>query len=311
MPAQPRASTTAPRSATTPVRSPGSHPSPPASARSRRGRWRELTLVAVVLAALVVGAGLFDQWAGSTDGELVGGGQAGDDPVVARPTRPPVTEPPPTSPEPAPDLTPMPVLALSDDFPTSGPGTFSVVESEGEVLGESGPLLRYRVAVEDGIDIDHHALAGFVDQTLGHPQGWTAGGERRFQRVEAGHDFTIYLATSGTTEQMCATGGLVVSAPDLPDGGVSCRLSGQVILNLSRWRLSVPHFIDAEVPLVTYRQMLINHEVGHQLGYGHAACPGAGELAPVMQQQTIFLDGCEANPWPYPDGEYHSGPPTS
>ncbi len=53
-----------------------------------------------------------------------------------------------------------------------------------------------------------------------------------------------------------------------------------------------------------YRQMLINHEVGHRLGYGHVTCDKDGEALAVMQQQTKFLDHdgihCRANPWPYP-----------
>ena len=47
-----------------------------------------------------------------------------------------------------------------------------------------------------------------------------------------------------------------------------------------------------------YRHMVVNHEMGHWLGSGHQYCGGIGQPAPVMQQQSIDLQGCAFNPWP-------------
>ena len=108
-------------------------------------------------------------------------------------------------------------------------------------------------------------------------------------------DFTVYLATPGTRDALCA---------GTPDGYTSCRNGDRVVLNVARWAKGVPGF---GAPLTTYRQYMINHEVGHRLGYGHERCPGRGEPAPVMQQQTLGMHGCVANPWPYLRGARWAG----
>jgi hypothetical protein len=105
---------------------------------------------------------------------------------------------------------------------------------------------------------------------------------------------------------MCAEGGVDIRINGRPY--TSCRAPGQVIINLDRWRLSVPHFVSAGVPLTVYRTYVVNHEVGHQLGHRHERCPGAGRPAPVMMQQTLFLNGCRVNPWPYLNGRRYTGP---
>ena len=71
--------------------------------------------------------------------------------------------------------------------------------------------------------------------------------------------------------------------------------------------------------LVEYKQYVVNHEVGHGLGYDHKPCQENGALAPVMMQQSwgvsndylaalgtdrVSADGkvCRPNAWPYPTG---------
>ncbi|MGK5443107.1 DUF3152 domain-containing protein [Micromonospora sp. URMC 105] len=184
--------------------------------------------------------------------------------------------------------------------PSSGDGRFVTAAGRSPLRGYDGALRRYRVAVEEGTGQDVDAFAATVDEVLADPRSWIASGELRVQRVSEADaaDFTVYLATPATSEAMCAEGGLST------EGYTSCRLPGQVIINLARWMDAVPHY---GAPLAVYRTYVVNHEVGHEFGEEHQACPGPGAPAPVMQQQTYGLDGCVANAWPYVDGVRHEG----
>jgi hypothetical protein len=174
---------------------------------------------------------------------------------------------------------------------------------QGAVLGSAGPLRRFRVAVESNVPVDAAAFAAKVDQVLGDPRSWIGGG-LRLQRVPglAAADFTIQLATERTSRTICAAGHVDTG------GFTSCRTPGHVVINLDRWYLSVPAYVSAHIPLDTYRDYVINHETGHELGHGHELCPGAGRPAPVMEQQTLGLHGCTANAWPYLAGRRYAGP---
>ncbi|NJP31351.1 DUF3152 domain-containing protein [Micromonospora thermarum] len=185
-------------------------------------------------------------------------------------------------------------------YPRTGAGSFVTATGGTDVRGGDGPLRRYRVAVERDIGQDAGAFAATVDGVLGDSRSWIGSGELRVQRVEDADlaDFTVYLATPETSERMCAEGGLST------EGYTSCRLPGQVIINLARWMEGVP---DYGAPLAVYRSYVINHEVGHEFGEWHEDCPGPGSPAPVMQQQTYGLDGCVANPWLYLDGRRYAG----
>lgn len=211
----------------------------------------------------------------------------------------PSAPPSPTRPATASPLASRAVAAVK--FPERGPGSFTQVATGGRVLGTAGTLRRFRVAVEDGTGQDATVFAAEVETILGDPRSWVAAKRFRLQRVPKGAaaEFTIYLATPATSERMCALGGLDT------ERYTSCRLPGQVIINLARWLTAVP---DYGAPVSTYRAYAINHEVGHQLGQGHEACPSPGAPAPVMQQQTLGLKGCLAYAWPYLAGRRYAGP---
>lgn len=141
-----------------------------------------------------------------------------------------------------------------------------------------------------------------VNSTLDDPKSWIAGGIQ-FQQVGASDSaqFTVWLASPSTAYSVCINGGI-----DIRVGGVpytSCRVGNNVVLNSSRYLNAVSGY-----PLDPYRQYMVNHEVGHRLGHGHELCPGAGQPAPVMQQQTLGLHGCTANSWPYLNGVRYAGP---
>ncbi|WP_433535818.1 DUF3152 domain-containing protein [Micromonospora sp. CA-249363] len=201
-----------------------------------------------------------------------------------------------------------PVLRMPGAVPSAGTGRFDHDDRSGPVLGRAGELRRYRVAVESGSDEDVAAFGQAVQVALTGPGSWVDSGRLRLQQVpgDAPRDFTVYLATARTAGRMCAAGGVDIRIDGRPY--TSCRAPGQVIVNLDRWRLSVPHYVSARVPLSVYRTYVVNHEVGHQLGHRHERCPGSGRPAPVMMQQTLFLNGCKANPWPYVDGRRYAGP---
>ena len=143
----------------------------------------------------------------------------------------------------------------------------------------------YTVVSQGTVRSDLGHVASVAAATLNDPRGWSLGGTLAFKRVSSGSNFTLILASPSR----------VAAASPGCDAYYSCRVGRNVYINDDRWRTATsswPH------GLATYRQYVILHEVGHWLGMGHRSCPGSGRLAPVMQQQSISLQGCRANVWP-------------
>jgi hypothetical protein len=250
--------------------------------------------VATVVATLLIALGFTGFALGQQGWHAIG---AVSPPSASTLTSP--SSPAPASPTPTPDESTNPVAPRAAG-PVVGPATFAYAGG-GPLLGTAGGLRRYKVAVEHETGEHPAEFAAEVDVILGDPRSWIASGQLRLQRVPEGAaaNFTVFLATPATSEAMCAAAGVRTARY------TSCRTSGRVIINLARWRTSVPNYGAA---LAVYRAYVVNHEVGHELGNRHELCPAAGQPAPVMQQQTLGLSGCLANAWPYIEGRRYAGP---
>jgi hypothetical protein len=140
--------------------------------------------------------------------------------------------------------------------------------------------------------VSDQATEGFavvVRETLTDPRGWQGAGFEFVFTDDA--PYRVVLAEGSEVDRLCH--------PYKTYGKYSCQNGPVVALNADRWRTATPQWTG---DLDTYRQMLVNHEVGHLLSQHHPRpqCPQQGQPAPVMAQQSTELDGCRPNPWPLP-----------
>lgn len=167
-------------------------------------------------------------------------------------------------------------------------GSFTLT---GEPLGKKTYL--YCLGSRGVANNELMALSSKAVSTLNAKRGWSLGGAVNFQEAKppAGGeacDFTIWLAAA---DQMSSFGAIC-------DPQWSCAVRPNIIVNYDRWKHASEAWNKQGNSLEDYRTMIINHEVGHWLGFEHSACPGPGLPAPVMQQQSIELQGCSFNAWP-------------
>ena len=148
--------------------------------------------------------------------------------------------------------------------------------------------INFSLSIESGTKLDGDCLVNFISKILNDQRGWSTVIEKEFQVVNYKEaDFNIFFASPGTVDEMCY--------PLQTNGIYSCRNGDQVVINMFRWLSGAKDF---GLDLATYRLYLINHEIGHLLGWGHTNCPSQNALAPLMMQQSKTTDGCIPNGWP-------------
>lgn len=260
------------------------------STRRRSVRWLvAAALVAVPLAACA-GEGPAPIPDAAAPAESVAPDPATQDPASEDPdAEDPATEDPPPPAEPPPPPSPDQLAGLlSREVPASGDGELLVVPGVSSVPAE-GDLWQVRVSVEGGLDVEGQAFANLVMATLNDPRGWSNEGFTFARTDTDDYDVEVVLASPDTSTRLCE--------PLRTFGKLSCRNGDQAVITLVRW---VNGTEDYAADLTAYRQYVVQHEVGHALGFGHVQCPAPGEPAPLMMQQTLGLDGCVPNAWPFP-----------
>jgi len=213
---------------------------------------------------------------------------------------------------------PTGILPAGGPFTESGAKEWHIVPGTAPKVGEGKvKSFTYTVEVEDGVDTTafggDEAFARMVSETLANPKSWTHNEQIAFTRIDSGKpDFRVSLTSPMTVREGCGYDIPLEASCFNPAYGAG---QPRVFINEARWvRGAVPFQGD----IGSYRQYVINHEVGHAIGYQkHEPCTEDGALAPIMMQQTfstsnnddakfdpesVKADGktCRFNPWPYP-----------
>jgi hypothetical protein len=165
-----------------------------------------------------------------------------------------------------------------------------VVASGSRPAPADGKVWRVQIAVEEGLPVDPEVFAEAVLATLNDPRGWNAADGSTFAWTDSErYDARVVLASPDTTDELCL--------PLDTIGELSCGIEETAVLNFKRWATGSQAWENTD----RYRQYLVNHEVGHVIGYRHDLCAGEGEHATVMVQQTTTTSGCIPEPWPAPN----------
>lgn len=219
---------------------------------------------------------------------------------------------------------------VTTDYLVRADGTFTVVPGKDEPDASKSDVRWVSFAVEDGVSVDAVAFRRYVMSVLNDNRAWGTDGQLQFVATDGVADYRVVLASPYTTAAVCpdqhvavtvgpvieasptpsadaapslapqASGGAVNGATDAPTASAYdhlCGDDGVIVLSAYDWTAGLPGFAD---DYVGARRYLVLHRMGHLMGREDSTC-ATGRAAVMDTQRDVLPEGCEPNPWPYPD----------
>ncbi len=166
----------------------------------------------------------------------------------------------------------------------------SLIKYQSQIASVDENKIKYNItfdiSTKGSIKADVGEFSSLVESILTDARGWKRAGVK-FIKVPRGGKMHVVLAS-----------GVEIGKYNGCSAELSCTYFPLVFINDERWRKATDSYNSKGLSLKSYRQLVVNHEVGHYLGHGHVTACGVGGVAPVMLQQSTGLRGCIASSWP-------------
>ena len=148
--------------------------------------------------------------------------------------------------------------------------------------------LTYKFENNHNINYNHENFIDEVNNILNEKKGWNKYNYTFTEKHNGKTDFIIILTPMNIIKSKFPQN---ISWTVFKPNNIPI-----IYINEYRWKHGSNKI---NVKIEEYRKYLINHEVGHVLGFDHETCNiNKSKKAPVMMQQTLGIGQCEFNPYP-------------
>lgn len=216
---------------------------------------------------------------------------------------------------------------VTTEVDLKGEGTLNVVGGAGTAEPTEGDIRWVSVAVEEGVRADPVLFRSYVMDVLNDNRAWGSGDSVQYVHTDGVADYRVILVSPYTAAAMCPDAhAAVLSGPVVPvspspspaakespaaamppavagtgyldDVGENvCADDSVVVVSIYDWTAGAAAFGD---DYTAARQFLLLHRLGHLAGNPDVTCAG-GRADVMVNQYEELPEGCEPNPWPFPD----------